>query len=101
MTGSRRFSVINEPVCEKTNNLGFRPGPTLTTLNSLDLKIARSLKGRRMKEEEGLYNTCSENKGADQLRGYREAGLSLCFRICRLLVFFCSGSNILQVCTKL
>ena len=29
----------------------------------------------------------SENKGADQLRGYREADLRLCFRLCRLLVF--------------
>ena len=24
---------------------------------------------------------CSENKGADQLRGYRDADLRLCFRI--------------------
>ena len=53
-------------------------------------KIARSLKFR-MKEEEGLYYQCSENKGADQLRGYREAGVCLCFCICRLLVFLCSG----------
>ena len=30
---------------------------------------------------------CSENKGADQLRGYREADLRLCFRICKSLVF--------------
>ena len=30
---------------------------------------------------EGLYYLCSENKGADQLRGYREADLWLCFRI--------------------
>ena len=35
-----------------------------------------------MYEEEGLYYLCSENKGADQLRGYREADLRLCFRIC-------------------
>ena len=28
---------------------------------------------------EGLYYPCSENKGADQLRGYREADLRLCF----------------------
>ena len=28
---------------------------------------------------EGLYYLCSENKGADQLRGYREADLRLCF----------------------
>ena len=26
---------------------------------------------------------CSENKGADQLRGYREADLRLCFHICK------------------
>ena len=30
---------------------------------------------------------CSENKGADQLRGYREADLRLCFRLCKLLGF--------------
>ena len=29
----------------------------------------------------GLYYLCSENKVADQLRGYREADLRLCFRI--------------------
>ena len=28
-----------------------------------------------------------ENKGADQLRGYREADLRLCFRICKMLNF--------------
>ena len=32
-------------------------------------------------EVEGLYYPCSENKDADQLRGYREADLRLCFRI--------------------
>ena len=30
---------------------------------------------------------CSENIGADQLRGYREADLRLCFRICKKQVF--------------
>ena len=49
-------------------------------------KRARSLKFRIKVEEELLY-TSSENKGADQLRGYREADLRLCFRICILLVF--------------
>ena len=44
-------------------------------------KMARGLK------LEGLYYPCSENKGADQLRGYREADLRLCFRICKTLVF--------------
>ena len=33
-----------------------------------------------------LYYLCSENKGDDQLRGYREADLRLCFRICKMLV---------------
>ena len=39
-----------------------------------------------------MYYLCSENKGADQLRGYREADLCLCFRICKLLVFPGGGS---------
>ena len=41
-------------------------------------KIARSLKFRIEVEEESYY-TSSENKGADQLRGNREADLHLCF----------------------
>ena len=49
-------------------------------------KRARSLKFRIEVEEE-LYYPSSENKGADQLRGYHEADLRLCFRLCRLLVF--------------
>ena len=49
-------------------------------------KRARSLKFRIYVEEE-LYYPSSENKGADQLRGYCEADLRLCFRLCRLLVF--------------
>ena len=36
---------------------------------------------------EGLCYLCSENKGADQLRGFREADLRLCFRICQNPVF--------------
>ena len=49
-------------------------------------KMARGMKFR-IKEVKGLYYPCSESKGADQLRGYREADLRLCFRICKLLVF--------------
>ena len=41
---------------------------------------------------EGLYYLSSENKGADQLRGYREADLRLCFRICKKPVFSQRGS---------
>ena len=39
-----------------------------------------------------MYYPCSENKDADQLRGYREADLRLCFRPCKLLVFSRIGS---------
>ena len=49
-------------------------------------KMSRGLKFR-IKEVEGLYYLCSENKGADQLRGHREADLRLCFRICKKPVF--------------
>ena len=39
-----------------------------------------------------MYYLCSENKGADQLRGYREADLHLCFHICKKPVFSRRGS---------
>ena len=42
---------------------------------------------------EGLYYLCSKNKDADQLRGYREADLRLCFRICKMLVFLMTRFN--------
>ena len=67
--------------------------PTMWFLNRSDTnrpvqqqKQARSLKFRILVEEE-LYYPSSENEDADQLRGYREADLRLCFCICRLLVF--------------
>ena len=41
-------------------------------------KRARSLKFRILVEKE-LWYLSSENKGADHLRGYREADLRLCF----------------------
>ena len=49
-------------------------------------KRVRSLKFR-IKVEEELHYLSSENKGPDQLRGYLEADLCLCFRLCKLLVF--------------
>ena len=39
-----------------------------------------------------MYYPSGENKGADQLRGYREADLRLCFCLCSLLVFPWGGS---------
>ena len=50
----------------------------------------------RIKVEEELYYQSSENKGADQLHGYREADLRLCFRLCRLLVFPRGGSYLVK-----
>ena len=44
-----------------------------------------------------MYYLCSENKGADQLRGYREADLRLCFRICKKPVFSRRGSFVLKM----
>ena len=49
-------------------------------------KMARGLKFRIQKVE-GWFYPCSENKGADQLRGDREADLHLCFRIYKNPVF--------------
>ena len=54
--------------------------------------MARGLKFQ-IWEEEGLYYPISENKGADELRGYREADLCLCFRIYKKPVFSGPGSN--------
>ena len=79
--------------------------PTMWFLNRSDTNRAaqpqktptrRSLKFRILKEE-GLYFPSSENKGADQLRGYREADLRLCFSLCKLLVFS-SGGSFLVTC---
>ena len=53
--------------------------------------MARGLKFGNY-EIEGLYYLCSENKGTDQLRGYREADLRLCVRICKNSVFSRLGS---------
>ena len=75
-----------EPVREKTNNLGSDTNQAVQSQ-----KMVRGWKFWILKVEE-LYYPCSENKGADQLRGYCEADLRICFRLCRLLVFPCGGS---------
>ena len=49
-------------------------------------KMARGLRFL-IKIVEGMYYLCSENKGADQLRGNREADLRLCFHKCKMLIF--------------
>ena len=70
-----------EPQHEKTNNVDSD-----TNLAVQPLEMARALKFC-IQEVEVLFYPSSENKGANQLRGYREADLRLCFRICRTLVF--------------
>ena len=50
-------------------------------------KMAKGCKFWNWKVEE-LYYTCSENKGDDQFRSYCEADLRLCFRICKMLVYY-------------
>ena len=66
----------------KKRSSGF---PTRSHINRAvqSQKMARGLKFR-IKEVEGLYYPCSENKGADQLCS---DDLRLCFRICIMLVF--------------
>ena len=60
-----------EPSRGKTNNVNSKQVPHKPSCTSKD----------------EMYYPYSENKGADQLRGYRKADLHLWFRICRLLVF--------------
>ena len=80
--------MIFEPRCEKTGLRGFRNRAVQPQ------KMTRGLKFR-IQEVEGLYYPCSENKGADQPRGYREADLRLCFRICK------KNNNIFFLTTRL
>ena len=77
-------------MCEKTNNLssdqvGLIPGCTVTE-DGLRLKILDL-------ESRGIVLSMQWKKGADQLPSNCEADLCLCFRLCRLLVFPCGGSN--------
>ena len=68
------FMMSFEPGHEKTNTLVSHPADTNQAAQPQ--KTARGPKPRTQKAE-GLYHLCSENKGADQLRGYREADLRL------------------------
>ena len=106
--------VRHKPRCTWENQqCGFRTGSTQTALylgkptmwfpNRFDTnravqsqKMPRGWKFWIQKVEELCY-PCSENKGADQLRGYREADLRLCFRICTLLVFSRGGLFVMNL----
>ena len=54
--------------------------------------MARGLK-IWIEEVEGLNYQCRENKGADQLCGYREADLRHCFSICKKNGFLMTRLN--------
>ena len=74
-----------EPHHEKTNVLVsdlvlHKPGCTAT-------EDGKMLENSDLESRGIVSYLCSENKGADQLRGYREADLRLCFRICKTFVF--------------
>ena len=71
------LTLIYEPRHEKTGLQGF-PTKSDTNWAAHSLKVARGLKFW-IYEVEGLYYTCSKNKGADQLCGYRTTDLRLCF----------------------
>ena len=62
---------MRKPVFRVSDQLRHKPGPT-TTQDGLSLESLYL-------ESRGLYCLCSENKGAEQLRGYREAKLICVF----------------------
>ena len=75
-------------VLVENQNVGFLMTRLMSDTNQAvhSKMMARGLKFR-IEEVEGLYYPCSESKGADQLRCYREADLRLCFHICKNPVF--------------
>ena len=81
-----------EPRSEKTGLRGCRPGPTQTGLYSHRRWLQASNFGFRKQRDCTIR--VAKTKGADQLRGYREADLRLCFRICKNPVFSERGSII-------
>ena len=76
---------LYKPRHEKTCVCGF---PTRLDTNRA-VQRQRMARGLifQIQEVERLYYLWSENKGADQLRGYRAADLCLCFRISKKQVF--------------
>ena len=88
LSGSNYFCLY--AASQENRSSGF---PTRSDTNRAvqPQKMARGLKFR-IKKVEGLYYLCGEIKGADQLRGYREADLRLCFRMCKKPVFSQRGS---------
>ena len=82
---SGKHATVSGRVYHWTMDSGF---PTRSDTNRAvqPQEMDRALK-LQIQEVEELYYPSSENKGADQLRGYREADLRLCFRIYKMPVF--------------
>ena len=98
------ITLIKEPRCEKTGLRGFRLGLTQTRLNSHRRWLEACNFIFRKKRDCTIY-VAKTKALIDQLCGYREADLRLCFRICikktfshdaaqKILVFF-SLNNLL------
>ena len=80
-----------EPVHEKTNSLGFRPGPTQARLYS----HRRQQEALNFEFKKKRYCTICVAK-TKALINFPVSWSHLCFRLCKLLVFSCSGSCIFQ-----
>ena len=83
---------LNEPLHEKTNKLGFRPGLTQTSLYCLRRRLDL---GKR-----GIVLSVKRKQSADQLCSYCTADLRVCFRLSMLLLFFLLPMLIDQCLTK-
>ena len=85
-------TIIKWAATSENRSSGF-PTRSHTNRATQLLNMARGLEFP-IHEVERLYYLCSENKGADQLCGYRTTDLHLCFRICKIPVFSRRGSNV-------
>ena len=78
--------VVRKQVFGVSDQVRLKPGCS-TTEDGQGLEIS-DLRSR------GIYYPSSENKGADQPCGYRQAGLHLRFHICKNPVFSWRGSYV-------
>ena len=76
----------NEPMREKTNKLGFRPGLIQTELYKYRRWLEACNFGFKKKRDCTIH--VAKTKALISC-----ADLRFCFRICRLLVLSCTGSN--------
>ena len=86
------WKILIEPVHEKTNNLGFRPGLSQTRLHSHRSRPEACNFGFMKKRDCTIRVVKTKTLIGFAVCGYREADLCLCCHICRLLVFLCGDS---------